>query len=119
MMKTLYTVLGILLSFLILWIFSLNVGQTVDIDLAFHSYKAVNLITITYLSFFSGFILGLLILAIKFIGFKKEKFQLKKEIKTLKKEISEFHSIQPVPELPEEISETAQKKPDAGISTDD
>ncbi len=92
-MKTFYTVLGILLSFFILWIFSLNVGQTVDIDIAFHSYKGVNLITITYLSFFAGFVLGLLVLLIKYLGFKKEKFQLKKEVKTLKKEIGELQSI--------------------------
>ena len=92
-MKTFYTVLGILLSFFILWIFSLNVGQTVDIDIAFHSYKGVNLITITYLSFFAGFVLGLLVLLIKYLGFKKEKFQLKKEVKTLKKELGELQSI--------------------------
>jgi len=119
MMKTLYTVLGILLSFLILWIFSLNVGQTVDIDLAFHSYKAVNLITITYLSFFSGFILGLLILAVKFIGFKKEKFQLKKEIKTLKKEMAELQSIQSMPELPEQAGDTSQENPGSAATMEE
>jgi len=94
-MKTVYTVVGILVSFLILWIFSLNVGQTVDIDLAFRSYKAVNLITITYISFFMGFVLGLLILVVKYIGFKREKFQLQKENKRMRKELVELQSTTP------------------------
>jgi len=87
-MRLVLTIFWIILAFFILWIFSLNVGQTVDVNFFFTEFKTVNLVTVTFSSLFIGFTFGIIFFLIQFAKSKKEVFQLKKQIKILQAELS-------------------------------
>lgn len=70
----------ILLGFFVLYIFSLNVTQVVNVDLFFVSFEQTNLVFVMFVTLFIGFVLGALTI---FVKFKKENLALKKHIKTL------------------------------------
>jgi uncharacterized membrane protein YciS (DUF1049 family) len=87
-MRLILTIFWIILAFFILWIFSLNVGQTVNIDLFFTKFETVNLVTVTFIAIFIGFLFGLIFFLVQFAKSKKENFHLKKQIKALQVELS-------------------------------
>jgi lipopolysaccharide assembly LapA-like protein len=89
-MRLVVTIFWILLAFFVLWIFSLNVGQAVQIDLFFTEFEQVNLITVTFVLLFIGFAFGILFFLIQLAKSKKEHFQLKKQINTLLVELSDL-----------------------------
>ena len=77
-MRLVLTIFWTILAFFILWIFSLNVGQIVDVDLFFKKFESVNLITVTFSSVFIGFTFGIIFFLIQFAKSKKESFRMKK-----------------------------------------
>ncbi len=91
-MRLVITIFWIILAFFVLWVFSLNVGQTVQIDLFFTKFEQVNLITVTFALLFIGFAFGILFFLIQLAKSKKEHFQLKKQINALLAELSELKS---------------------------
>lgn len=87
-MRIALTFFWVILGFLILYIFSQNVDQTVSVDLLFVKYEQVNLITVTFVSLLLGFILGAVFLMLQVIRSRKEKNLLKKQIRALQTELS-------------------------------
>ncbi len=97
-MRLVLTIFWIILAFFLLWIFSLNVAQTVDVDLFFTKFDQVNLITVTFSSVFMGFAFGIIFFLIQLAKSKKDSFQLKKQIKTLQNELSELQGRERAPD---------------------
>lgn len=91
-MRLFFTIFWIILVFLILGLFSLNVGQHVQIDLFFSEYKDVDLITVAFSTLFIGFVFGALLLSYYLIRLKKEQNLLKKQINFLQSEIRKIES---------------------------
>lgn len=69
-----------ILGFLILWIFSLNLGQTVKLDLMFTEFENISVVSLIIASLFTGFVIGVGILTIKLIQEKKFSGALKKKL---------------------------------------
>ncbi len=87
-MKIAVTLFWIIVVALLLGLFSLNAGQTVDIDLLFTVVKQVNIITVIYVSVLAGFLLGLTFWLVRWIRGTKEEARLKKTIRQLNDEIT-------------------------------
>jgi len=66
-MRIILTIFWIIIGFLILGLFSLNVGQTVNVNLLFQSYQDVSLVTVTFISLFLGFLLASLIFVVRIL----------------------------------------------------
>lgn len=88
-MRIVLTLFWVLLGFLILYIFSQNVGQMVSVDLLFIKYEQVNLITITFICLLLGFILGSVFFITHIIRSKKEKNLLSRQVKSLQNKLAE------------------------------
>ncbi|MCB0280987.1 MAG: LapA family protein [Calditrichae bacterium] len=93
-MRIVLTFFWVLLGFLILYIFSQNVGQTVSVDLLFVQYEQVNLITVTFICLLLGFILGSVFFTIHIIRSKKEKNHLLRQVKSLTNKLAESEKKQ-------------------------
>jgi glucan phosphoethanolaminetransferase (alkaline phosphatase superfamily) len=89
-MRLVLTIFWIILGFLILGIFSLNIDQIVHINLFFIEYEQVNLLTVIFLCLFIGFVFGIVFFLIQMAKAKKEKFQLKKQISFLQDELKKI-----------------------------
>ncbi|HHM01421.1 MAG TPA: DUF1049 domain-containing protein, partial [Caldithrix abyssi] len=72
LMKIAVTLFWIIIVALLLGLFSLNVGQTVNIDLLFTELEKVNLVAVIYVSVLAGFLLGLTFWLVRLIKGKKE-----------------------------------------------
>ena len=94
-MRIFLTFFWVILGFLILYIFSQNVGQTVAVDLLFVSYDQVNLITVTFVCLFLGFILGAVFLLLQIFKSRKEKNVLKRQIRLLQEEVDRLKEKTP------------------------
>ena len=78
-MRQFFFIFWILLGFIVLYIFSLNITP-VDVDLYFVKFEQTSLVFVMLSSVFIGFIFGVTAV---FVKFKKENIALKKHIKTL------------------------------------
>ena len=97
-MKIAVTLFWIIIVALLLGLFSLNVGQTVNIDLLFTDLQQVNLVTVIYVSVLAGFLLGLTFWLVRLIKGKKEESRLKKTIKQLNEELAAMSEKADAPE---------------------
>ena len=95
-MRLFFTIFWIILVFVILGIFSINVGQPVQVDLFVAEYEQVDIITVAFLTLFIGFVFGVLLLSFYLIKQKKVQLLLKKQIKFLQ---SEIRKTEDTPEL--------------------
>ena len=86
-MRQFLFIFWILIGFFVLYLFSLNVTQVVDVDLFFFEFKESNLVFVIFMTLFIGFLFGATTI---FVRFKKENIMLKKQLKALQgKESSE------------------------------
>ncbi len=99
-MKIAVTLFWIIVVALLLGLFSLNVGQTVNIDLLFTDLEQVNLVTVIYVSVLAGFLLGLTFWLVRLIKGKKEESRLRKTIRQLNDEIAAMNETTGAEELP-------------------
>ncbi|KAA3617378.1 MAG: LapA family protein [Calditrichaeota bacterium] len=91
-MRLVLTIFWIILAFFILWIFTLNINQTVDINLLFAEFEKVNLVTVIFSSIFLGFVFGIIFFLIQFAKSKKENFQMKRQINALQTELGNLQN---------------------------
>lgn len=83
----------------VLWLFTLNLDQTVDIDFFNKEFQNVNLVTVVFISIFFGVALGALLILTQFFKVKKQLSKLKRDYDQLLKE-SEFIQKVSVPKPP-------------------
>lgn len=95
-MRLFFTIFWIILVFLILGLFSINVGQPVKVDLFIAEYEQVDIVTVAFSTLFIGFVFGTLLLSFYLIKQKKVQLNLKKQIKFLQ---SEIKKTEDAPEL--------------------
>ena len=86
-MRLFFTIFWIVLVFIVLGIFSINVGQPVKIDLFFAEYEQVDIATVAFSTLLIGFVFGALLISFYLIREKKIQSLLKKQIKFLQTEI--------------------------------
>ncbi len=100
LMKIAVTLFWIIIVALLLGLFSLNVGQTVNIDLLFTELEKVNLVAVIYVSVLAGFLLGLTFWLVRLIKGKKEEARLRKTIKRLNEEMASMNNTNVIAEQP-------------------
>ena len=100
LMKIAVTLFWIIIVALLLGLFSLNVGQTVNIDLLFTELEKVNLVAVIYVSVLAGFLLGLTFWLVRLIKGKKEEARLRKTIKRLNEEMASMNNTNVMAEQP-------------------
>ena len=112
-MRLFFTIFWIVLVFIVLGIFSINVGQPVKIDLFFSEYEQVDIATVAFATLLIGFIFGALLISFYLVREKKVQNLLKKQIKFLQAEIKKSENA---PELIDaeivEIEEEKESKED-------
>ncbi|MEJ2053428.1 MAG: lipopolysaccharide assembly protein LapA domain-containing protein [Calditrichaceae bacterium] len=91
--------LWIIFGAIVLWFFTLNLDQTVDIDLFSREFADVNLVSVIFISIFFGVALGALLLLSQFLKTRSQLSQLKKEYNRLLKE-SEIMQKVSIPKAP-------------------
>ena len=101
-MRIVITFIWIALGAIMLWFFSLNLKYTTDVTIFTLTFHNVNLVTIIFITFFAGIIIGALILAAQVLKSKAQIASLKREHKKLQKEFDELKSIS-VSEIQEPI----------------
>jgi len=62
-MRIFFTIFWIVLVFIVLGIFTINVGQPVKIDLFFAEYEQVDIATVAFSTLLIGFIFGALLIS--------------------------------------------------------
>ncbi|HGY56748.1 MAG TPA: LapA family protein [Caldithrix abyssi] len=92
--------LWIIVGAIILWFFSLNLNQHVDINLFNAQYQNVNLVTVIFISVFIGVIFGALLLSSQVLKAKTEVASVKKENRKLLKELEGLRNLS-IDEIPE------------------
>ncbi len=97
-MRIFITVFWVIIIAVLLGLFSLNVGQTVTIDLIFTEFEAVNLVTVVYLSVLAGFLLGMTLWLVRYIRDKKEIMALKKQLRQYASQKKEKEDVNTLPE---------------------
>ena len=91
-MRLFFTIFWIVLVFLILGLFVINVGQPVKVDLFFTEYEQVDIITIAFTMLFIGFVFGALLISFYLVREKKTQTGLKKQVKFLQEEMRKTES---------------------------
>ncbi len=105
--------LWIIFGGIILWFFTLNLDQTVDIDLFNRTYGDVNLVSVIFISIFFGVALGSLLILSQFLKTRGQLVQLHKEHEQLRKEseiMQKVSSPKPAPEKEIKESEDEEKE---------
>lgn len=92
--------LWIIVGAIILWFFSLNLNEYVDIHLFNKLYTDVNLVTVIFISVFIGVIFGALLLSSQVLKAKTEVASIKKENRKLLKELEGLRNLS-IDEIPE------------------
>jgi len=92
--------LWIIIGAIILWFFSLNLNEYVDIHLFNKLYTDVNLVTVIFISVFIGVIFGALLLSSQVLKAKTEVASVKKENRKLLKELEGLRNLS-IDEIPE------------------
>ena len=90
----------IIIGAIILWFFTLNLNQYVDIYLFNRVYTDVNLVTVIFISLFIGVVIGALLLSSHIIKSKSEVSGIKRENKKLIKELEGLRNLS-IDEIPE------------------
>lgn len=107
-MRIFFTIFWIVLVFVVLGLFLINVGQPVKIDLFIAEYEQVDIATVAFTTLLIGFIFGALLISFYLIREKKVQSLLKKQIKFLQAEIKKSENA---PELIEaEIVDVEEEK---------
>ncbi len=92
--------LWIIVGAIILWFFSLNLNEYVDIHLFNKLYTDVNLVTVIFISVFIGVIFGALLLSSQVLKAKTEVASIRKENRKLLKELEGLRNLS-IDEIPE------------------
>lgn len=95
-MKLFLTIFWIVLVFIVLGIFTINVGQPITVDLFFTQYEQVDVATVAFLTLFIGFVFGALLFSFYLIREKKVQSNLRKQVKLLQAEVKKYENA---PEL--------------------
>ena len=85
-MRLVLIFLWIVVGAIILWFFTLNLDQRVDIDLFNRVFEGVNLVTVIFITLFIGVVIGSLLFASQVFKAKSQVVLLKKENTELQKE---------------------------------
>ena len=101
--------LTIIIMAVILWFFSLNLDQYVTVRVFNAVYENVNLVTVIFLSVLSGIVIGALMVAAQVIKAKADVISIKKQNKSLVRELESLRNIS-IDEIPEQ-----EIKPDSNI----
>ncbi len=101
--------LTIIIMAIILWFFSLNLDQYVTVRVFNAVYENVNLVTVIFLSVLSGIVIGALMVAAQVIKAKADVISIKKQNKSLVRELESLRNIS-IDEIPEQ-----EIKPDSNI----
>ncbi len=101
--------LTIIVMAIILWFFSLNLDQYVTVRVFNATYEGVNLVTVIFLSVLSGIVIGALMVAAQVIKAKADVISIKKQNKSLVRELESLRNIS-IDEIPEQ-----EIKPDSNL----
>ena len=99
--------LSIIIMAIILWFFSLNLDQYVTVRVFNAIYEDVNLVTVIFLSVLSGVVIGALMVATQVIKAKADVISIKKQNKSLIRELESLRNLS-IDEIPDQ-----EIKPDA------
>ena len=99
-MKILSIFLWIIVAAVILWFFTHNIEQKVDIHFFQITYQNIHLITVIFISFFIGAIVGAILLSAQLLKSRTEIRAVKKENLQLLKELDGLRNLS-IDELPE------------------
>ena len=99
-MRILSIFLWIIIGAIILWFFTHNIEQKVDIHFFQVTYTNVHLITVIFISFFIGTIVGAILLSAQLLKSRAEMRNVKKENFQLLKELDGLRNLS-IDELPE------------------
>jgi uncharacterized integral membrane protein len=99
-MKILSIFLWIIVGAVILWFFTNNIEQKVDIHFFQITYTNIHLIIIIFISFFIGAIVGAILLSAQLLKSRSEIRSVKKENLLLLKELDGLRNLS-IDELPE------------------
>ena len=102
----------IIIGAILLWFFSMNLGQNVKIQLFTITYENVNLIVVIFITFFIGTIVGAILLSSYVLNARAELRNLKKERSKLMNELDGLRNLS-IDEIPDaETKITPPQKPD-------
>lgn len=102
----------IIIGAILLWFFSMNLGQNVRIQLFTITYENVNLIVVIFITFFIGTIVGAILLSSYVLNARAELRNLKKERSKLMNELDGLRNLS-IDEIPDaETKITPPQKPD-------
>jgi uncharacterized integral membrane protein len=91
----------IIVMAIILWFFSLNLDQYVTVRIFSAVYEGVNLVTVIFLSVLSGIVIGALMVAAQVIKAKADVISIKKQNKSLIRELESLRNLS-IDEIPEQ-----------------
>lgn len=100
MMRIVSIFLWIIFGAVVLWFFTLNLDQTVDIDLFNREFSDVNLVSVIFISIFFGVALGALLLLSQFFKTRNQLIQLRKEHDQLLKETEIMQKVSTPTSIP-------------------
>ncbi len=101
--------LSIIIMAIILWFFTLNIDQYVTVHVFNAVYPDVKLVTVIFLSVFSGVVIGALMVATQVIKAKADVISIKKQNKSLIRELESLRNLS-IDEIPEQ-----ENRPDTGL----
>ena len=112
--------LWIIFGGVVLWFFTLNLDQTVDIDLFNKTYSDVNLVSVIFISIFFGVALGSLLLLSQFFKTRSRLVQLRKEYEQLRKESEIMQKVSsPKPAAEKVVKEPEDKEKEIQSESDE
>ena len=99
----------IIIGAIVLWFFTLNLNQYVDIYLFTQVFNDVNLVTVIFISLFIGVVIGALILATQILKAKSDVASIKRENRKLVKELEGLRNLS-IDEIPEPDTKIEPKR---------
>lgn len=99
----------IIIGAIVLWFFTLNLNQYVDIYLFNQVHNDVNLVTVIFISLFIGVVIGALILATQILKAKSDVAGIKRENRKLVKELEGLRNLS-IDEIPEPDTKIEPKR---------
>lgn len=92
--------LWIVIGAIILWFFSLNLGEHVTIHFFRTTYQDINLIVVIFITFFAGAIVGAIILSAQVLSARSQIRVLRKEKQKLNNELDGLRNMS-IDEIPD------------------
>lgn len=114
-MRIIIVLFWIVIGVMVMWLFTLNLTQTVDVNLIFVSYQNVSLVTASFVTLLIGFTLGMLLYIYQFAKSKKEIYSLKKQLRSLHTELSSQKADPPAELSPGENVQESDNQPDPSL----